>query len=292
MGEIIFKTELIKGAKGDRGEAGQADSIPTDGVIAFQGETIPDGYEETDPGDVFDEVYEDINAVKDMIADEYDNTATYNAGDFCIHENGLYKCTATTTGLWDGSKWVLTSAGDEIKATTSAIEATQDMISDAYNSSRTYNVGNYCIHENAFYKCNTASTTGAWDSSKWDAVTVAGELGELTERVAIRKALIVPLIGNNQSFPERQFYITDDNTFIEFHFCIAVDQLTTTALDVDIIDIPTFAQNKTTQYSVGGESKVEAQHLIVNIATKIIWVGGFTACAGNFLCGSLRYSLI
>lgn len=123
MGEIIFKTELIKGAKGDRGEAGQADSIPTDGVIAFQGETVPDGYEETDPGDVFDEVYEDINAVKDMIADEYDTTATYNAGDYCTHENVLYKCTATTTGLWDGSKWVLTSAGDETKANAAAIEA-------------------------------------------------------------------------------------------------------------------------------------------------------------------------
>lgn len=123
MGEIIFKTELIKGAKGDRGEAGQADSIPTDGVIAFQGEDVPDGYEETDPGDVFDEVYEDINAVKDMIAEEYDNAATYNAGDFCTHENALYKCTATTTGLWDGSKWVLTSASDETKANTEEIEA-------------------------------------------------------------------------------------------------------------------------------------------------------------------------
>ena len=123
MGEIIFKTELIKGAKGDRGEAGQADSIPTDGVIAFQGETVPDGYEETDPGDVFDEVYEDINAVKDMISDEYDTTATYNAGDFCIHENALYKCTATATGLWDSSKWVLTSVGDETKTNASAIEA-------------------------------------------------------------------------------------------------------------------------------------------------------------------------
>lgn len=128
MGEIIFKTELIKGAKGDRGEAGQADSIPTDGVIAFQGETVPDGYEETDPGDVFDEVYEDINAVKDMISDEYDTTATYNAGDFCIHENALYKCTATTTGLWDSSKWELTSISDETKANTSAINGIKDGI--------------------------------------------------------------------------------------------------------------------------------------------------------------------
>lgn len=66
---------------------------------------------------------------------------------------------------------------------TSAIEATQDMISDAYDSIHTYAVGDYCIYENALYKCNTASTTGTWDSSKWDAVTVAEELGDLTDKV-------------------------------------------------------------------------------------------------------------
>lgn len=48
MKEIIFKTALIKGAKGDTGET---ESIPLDGVIAYDGESIPDGYEETEaPG--------------------------------------------------------------------------------------------------------------------------------------------------------------------------------------------------------------------------------------------------
>ena len=48
MNEIIFKTALIKGAKGDTGET---ESIPLDGVIAYDGNTIPDGYEETEaPG--------------------------------------------------------------------------------------------------------------------------------------------------------------------------------------------------------------------------------------------------
>lgn len=48
MNEIIFKTSLIKGAKGDTGET---ESIPLDGVIAYDGEGIPDGYEETEaPG--------------------------------------------------------------------------------------------------------------------------------------------------------------------------------------------------------------------------------------------------
>lgn len=44
--DVIFKTLLLKGAKGDRGEAGQAEAVPTNGVIGYTGSTIPDGYEE------------------------------------------------------------------------------------------------------------------------------------------------------------------------------------------------------------------------------------------------------
>ena len=48
MNEIIFKTSLIKGAKG---ETGETESIPLDGVIAYDGDSVPDGYEETEaPG--------------------------------------------------------------------------------------------------------------------------------------------------------------------------------------------------------------------------------------------------
>lgn len=121
MGEIIFKTELIKGAKGDRGEAGQADSIPTEGLIGYEGDDIPEGYEEVDISEVFDEIYEDI-------------------------------------------------------------EATQDMISDAYNPTSTYAVGDYCIYNDTLYKCNTAIVTGeAFTPAKWDVTNIAEELGELTE---------------------------------------------------------------------------------------------------------------
>lgn len=79
----------------------------------------------------------------------------------------------------------LNSAGQsgDITELEEKLSATQDMITDAYDSTHTYNGGDYCIYENVLYKCNTASTTGDWDLSKWDSVTVAHEVGELTEKV-------------------------------------------------------------------------------------------------------------
>ena len=43
---IVFKTDLLRGAKGDKGEKGDTESVPTSGVIAYEGATVPDGYEE------------------------------------------------------------------------------------------------------------------------------------------------------------------------------------------------------------------------------------------------------
>ena len=53
----------------------------------------------------------------------------------------------------------------------------EDMITDAYSSSSTYSVGDYCIYENTLYKCTTAiSTAEEWNSAHWSAVTVADEI--------------------------------------------------------------------------------------------------------------------
>ena len=43
--DTIFRTLLLKGAKGDRGETGEADSIPTGAIVGYDGETVPEGYE-------------------------------------------------------------------------------------------------------------------------------------------------------------------------------------------------------------------------------------------------------
>ena len=42
----------------------------------------------------------------DIIADTYDDTATYNTGDYCIYNDGLYICDDdNVTGAWDSTKW-------------------------------------------------------------------------------------------------------------------------------------------------------------------------------------------
>lgn len=57
------------------------------------------------------------------IADEYDDTQTYDKGDVVIYKNTLYICTTNnTTGTWDATKWTATTVqsliGDLSQLTT------------------------------------------------------------------------------------------------------------------------------------------------------------------------------
>lgn len=48
----------------------------------------------------------------------------------------------------------------------------------AFSDSAIYPVGAYVIYNKVLYKCTTSITTaGAWDATKWEAVTIGGELG-------------------------------------------------------------------------------------------------------------------
>lgn len=49
MSDIIFKTEFKTGAKGDQGNAGTSFEVPTGAIMGFDGSTVPEGFEETDP---------------------------------------------------------------------------------------------------------------------------------------------------------------------------------------------------------------------------------------------------
>lgn len=62
---------------------------------------------------------------------------------------------------------------DTISFTANREIATNDIISDAYDNTATYAVGDCCIYNNTLYKCNTAITTAEdFNSTKWDAITI------------------------------------------------------------------------------------------------------------------------
>lgn len=118
----------------------------------------------------------------ESIADEYDDTASYTAGDFVMYQGILYKCNhISATGSFDPTKWDAISATDYINSVKSSLNTNISQLagdlSDAYSSSRTYAVGDLCILGNLLYKCNTAITTPeAWTPAHWTATTVKAEL--------------------------------------------------------------------------------------------------------------------
>lgn len=58
-----------------------------------------------------------------LVSDEFSETRTYIVGDYCIHNNTLYKCIRdiSTAGPWDQSDWVSTNTGVELSSLNSAL---------------------------------------------------------------------------------------------------------------------------------------------------------------------------
>lgn len=63
------------------------------------------------------------------------------------------------------------------------------MCFDEYDSSETYNTGDFVVYESPadtfkLYKCNSDNVTGAWDSSKWDLATFQDLVDDIESAVA------------------------------------------------------------------------------------------------------------
>ena len=59
---------------------------------------------------------EDANVLGSNIAAEYDASGDYAIGDYCIHDNVLYKCTTGITGgeAWNADHWTQVVVTDEM----------------------------------------------------------------------------------------------------------------------------------------------------------------------------------
>lgn len=78
---------------------------------------------DTDEQDIFGAINE-VNAKAMNIAAEYDETASYSKGDYCIYQNATYRCIkdpGTTTGTFVAADWTQIKVLSEVKANTGVI---------------------------------------------------------------------------------------------------------------------------------------------------------------------------
>ena len=115
--------------------------------------------------------------IANAIAEEYDSTHTYYSTGLVFHEGVLYQCTATSvTGTWDSTKWNVVDIKDLLDNVSTNIGYLWNTISNTiagiYDTSSTYNTGDYAIYSLKLYRCKDDGVTGAWNSSKWEEVNI------------------------------------------------------------------------------------------------------------------------
>ena len=68
----------------------------------------------------------------------------------------------------------------KMKEQQNQIDIVRNNTADAFDETKTYAVGNYCIYNNVLYKCKTAVTeAGPWNEDNWAITTVEAEISEL-----------------------------------------------------------------------------------------------------------------
>lgn len=113
----------------------------------------------------------------------------------------------------------------------------------------------------------------------------------LTSDLIPTKTQFTPNYGASSDYASRNFFVTDNSTFLDIHFCLHC----TTAINanIDLVTLPTNARNKIPQYGVGVETSNNKAHLVYNSGNYMYLDGAnITADFNGVFSGTFRMSLI
>ena len=101
-------------------------------------------------------------------AANYNASASYTIGKYCIHDGQLYRCIVAIPSpgeAWNSSHWATTNISNQVYNTIIKI-------SNQYNPARTYKKDEVCIYGDALKYCKIDMTgPEAWNFSHWGTVT-------------------------------------------------------------------------------------------------------------------------
>ena len=88
----------------------------------------------------------------------------------------------------------------QMRNNADGVNFAQGISSDAYDNSKSYAVGDYCIYDNKLYRCITAiESAEAFNIAKWEQTTVGKEVKQLNSNLVESADYLVPKKLNDSS---------------------------------------------------------------------------------------------
>lgn len=142
---------------------------------------------------------------KDYVAGE-----AHSAGEYVIYNNTIYKNVSDNAGAMNGAPIPGVTDGDGTEAVWVAVTIT-DMIdknyqtfittvgAEDYNNEHSYQAGDYVIKDGTLYRA-TDVTSGSFDASKWEKVTVTDQIDTLRndlDALAVKSSTDLEAVNEN-----------------------------------------------------------------------------------------------
>lgn len=162
-----------------------------------------------------------VDNLFDNIADEFDATETYAAGDYVLYNEVLYKFNTAHSGVWasaDADAVDIAGLISELEGDAGDLgDRIDDVVSDiadVFSASSAYSAGALVIYQDKLYKFTSAHTANdPWSSSEVTAVTVEDVIDALVTRVNNLRANVADVFDATVAYDKDDVVLYGDTLY-------------------------------------------------------------------------------